>query len=426
VPRQSVFDDASTRSSKNKRHFRHSAVLACSLVACAGPNRESAASAAPAIATTSSAAPAPPIAQPASDAAPREVTPFQLVAVAEDLELVPLGDKTFVTAGCPRGGPFASARLAAGGIELSSELTEGWGYCSMCACNFQGWSPDHIFREAPREGPGDGCTTQDFHVKRGKRWAPIRGPGGGFLAVSLWTRGRKLVLGQDCGRRLGVTVLDAKDRAVRAADTPKIGPEVSPEVGTVAAFASFVSGELMVLSTPDDTGPARLSVWRDGTSKPVVHALPDAGTEWRSGGMIARIPTDVLAGASRDAGPYLARFDGSTWTKLPVSGPSDIQQLRPARDGGVWFVGPGPRLWGIDRSGAFRSLLLPLGFTLLDVVETAQDDVWVISDRELYRNRPVVQAMAIASDCPAIFDDAEGNLDLSLERCKPRLEPLKR
>jgi hypothetical protein len=346
------------------------------------------------------------------------------VAVAnEELELVPLGEETFVNVGCSHGGPFASARISATGIELSNRLTEGWSYCMMCACNFQGWSPDHIFREAPREGPGDGCTTQEFQVKRGKRWAPIRGPGGGFLAVSAWSKGRKLVLGQDCGRVTNVVVLDANDRVIRPADTPKIGPQVSAAVGTVEGFAAFPTGEIMVLSRPDDTGPARLSVWRDGTSKPVVHPLPDAGTEWQFASMVARSPTDVFIGASTAKGPYLARLDGSTWTSVPVSDPKDFLHLRPAEDGGIWLVGHGPRLWRMDRAGAFRSLLLPEGFALLDVLETSPDDVWVISERELYRNRTVAQPVAFASDCPAVFDDTLGDEDTRLELCKPRLDP---
>jgi hypothetical protein len=404
------------------------AALAVSLaiMACAGPGRDGASvpRSAPPIVTEPKATPVASGKASAPGAGTAEATPFRLVAVAqEELELVPLGEETFVNVGCPRGGPFASARLGPAGIELSNRLTEGWSYCLMCACNYQGWSPDHVFREAPRGGPGDGCTTQNFQVKRGKRWQPIHGPGGGFLAVSAWSKNRKLVFGQDCGRTTGVVVLDAKDRVIRAADTPKIGPEVSPEVGTVAGFASFPTGELLLLSQPDDTGPARLSMWRDGASKPVVHPLPGAGSEWQSASMVARSPRDVFIGASTAKGPYLARLDGSTWTNVPVSDPKELQRLRPAQDGGVWFVGAGPRLWRMDRSGAFRSLLLPPTFTLVDMIEVSPDDVWVISDRELYRNRPVAQPVAIVSDCPGIFDDAPDRASTLLEHCKPRFEP---
>jgi hypothetical protein len=291
----------------------------------------------------------------------------------------------------------------------------------MCACNIQGWAPDHVFRTGPREGPGDGCTTQEFRVKRGKRWRPVRGPGGGFLAVAPWSRGRKLVLGQDCGLQSALAVLDAADHVVRAADAPSIESLTGP----VQAFAAFESGEVLVLSRPRESGgPARLSIWRSGQREPHSHPLP--GPDWEAAGMVARSPADVFVGASTAEGPYLAHFDGSTWKRLPLAGPTDIDALRPAKDGGIWLVGSGTRLWHVGAAGGLRSLLLPANFTLLDVLEREPGDLWVVSDRELYRSGPVAAELTIATDCPAAVEKDAANRLVALERCKPRLEPLAR
>jgi hypothetical protein len=406
------------------RGFRRVAIALLVLSACGRPGPASSpalpASSAPALASAappSSSADADDAGAPVAAAA----SPFHLVATGSDLQLFTLGSDTFVTEGCSQGGPFASARLTPAGIELTNALTEGWSYCVLCYCNFQGSYPEHVFREAPWSEP-DGCTTQELQVKRGSKWVAVGGPGGGEILVGEWSKGRRVAAAQSCGGDLGLAVLDAKDRIIRPKDAPALTRVLMPHgvpAGELKGFASFPSGEVLLLLGPIGDTPARLGVWRDGKPVPSVYAVPAAAGELGTASFVALGPADTLLGVQTEEGPMLLGFDGATWSELPVSGPKRIDVMRAARDGGVWVAGTDPTLWHRSPGGAWSAMRLPDGVTVMDVAEPRASDVFVVSPRALYRNRDAA-AVRFETDCPDAVANAS---DYDLARCKPRLVP---
>ncbi|HTJ83395.1 MAG TPA: hypothetical protein VL400_16865 [Polyangiaceae bacterium] len=186
-------------------------------------------------------------------------------------------------------------------------------------------------------------------------WAPAHRPKG----VVSWG-GTNLLLGDD-------GVLEADGKA--SADVPK--PTKSgalcgdkPRVNAQDLWASPKLDVFTVGYGCETGGPLVVERWEPGHADGVIDVLPSAqrggaGTVHASIRATSRTNAVVVA-SSRDGKdpPYLARFDGKTWTPYAVPERTRIDDFSLSEDGTLWTTGGGAvRRQTAD--GAWSTLALP-------------------------------------------------------------------
>ncbi len=119
----------------------------------------------------------------------------------------------------------------------------------------------------------------------------------------------------------------------------------------------------------------------------------------------------------RDA-PYIATFDGSSWTKQTAPACSDgAAALVPFPNDEAWLLCAPQDLWfgggfmGLDRSGTvwhrergtWSQVALPNGARGIQLVATAPDEVWVATDRGIFYSKKPPEVVALPSQAEMVL-----------------------
>lgn len=148
-------------------------------------------------------------------------------------------------------------------------------------------------------------------------------------------------------------------------------------------MAGLPSGEFYVAGyacEPVGHGGAIVERWEPKQVRGTVEPLPEpesGHTHPDLRGVLARSPAEVLVYGAEGlpARPYLARFDGKTWSLDKAPFGAGIDTLAAAADGTLWAAAGGA-VWKKTSAGAWESVPLPGGVTVQAVWPRTGADVW--------------------------------------------------
>ncbi len=284
--------------------------------------------------------------------------PLQIVATRDGpLVLTTLGDGTVLV------GSGISAALVRGDGELERDaawtnglFVNGMGYGAGMAIDdvdFGGRFPEDAWiSESSSFGRG-GTDVNVAHWESGA-WKKVPNQEGKLLwyyaAFGPWKDGRTIALrlysipdqGPDEGAWEPLQALLAKTKPRFEVPGQKVdGLPAFADGASPITFASLSSGDALAIVTVGKDATAKTQVQRwtaGGDAKGVLESLPDLSVELGSPVVSFVSASSAWIGGSVDDKPYLAHFDGKTWTKKDTTMKGAVTSIAEAPDGTVWAV----------------------------------------------------------------------------------------
>lgn len=232
-----------------------------------------------------------------------------------------------------------------------------------------------------------------FH-RRGAKWVdgrPREPLGPLYSAVSAWSGGRVIALRNDLTH--GKFVVDMLDGAKTALPEPGQLPSGQSRL-LVHGGVALESGEVLAFGWAWGASEDRLAVerWAPGAKHGTFDELPiPEGTErawpW---GLHVRAPNEAYLAATLvkkggETAPYLARFDGASWSPVRVPVDRDLYAVAGAPDGTLCVLGRGKlddaqeaEAWCRPEGGAWRRLVFAESRIIpRQIWPRSAADVWV-------------------------------------------------
>ena len=173
----------------------------------------------------------------------------------------------------------------------------------------------------------------------------------------------------------------------------------APDLGRqdFIAFDALASGEIMALVGGQEP---RVVHYDPATDTATERELPSGDVA--SGDVVIEAPDRAWVYGGTESSPFLARFDGKTWSAEPVPESKEGISSFSQADGDQWIVcgsspsdplfGDGGSLWHRAKDGPWQSVTLPDNGAAIEVLALAKDDVWVAGDR-LFHTRKAEQTV---------------------------------
>lgn len=233
-------------------------------------------------------------------------------------------------------------------------------------------------------------------------------PGDGRLGALLWSY-------LDGFSQTWIEILEGSKKGPLA--TPATVSDGQARIG-IHTMLSLRTGHLFTYG-PDNSTPTTegaIERWDPGQPRSVIERPPlPEGTHLEAVSLNGSAPTDVyLCGkleVTREVAPaqlYMARFDGSAWSRLHAPVPIPLEwppRCKSTADGGLWLLaleGDRPALYHRTRDGSWSVAQLPAPQDggswdeAVSFIAAAPDDLWLLLRREteparltLFRTKPV-------------------------------------
>lgn len=366
---------------------------------------------APQPSTAPSATPALPTPEPPS--------PFHVAVRGSDPALYVLGKSTFIG----RYGSATFLEVRGDAIARRDDLAAGVPSCHddpLSRMRFPGEifgaAPDTMWLTMHNATARTGYST--FLRWSGQKWVSMKRPevwGSALLGAYPWRRSVVLAVTHTFAgswfERLG-----GSDPEPKMAPSPENDSQCRSAIQVSSVMS--LGGHLVAAGAScrgAGNGPGLLvQRWSpDAVAGTLDEVLPRSGNDSIAGASLAGASaTDLYVGASisdkAGSRPFLAHFDGKTWTPVKTPLSRGIGSMARGEDGVYWVLDETPRLWTFRPDGAWDQVTLPRDATgkLLDVSRvqvTPDGTVWLTAHDALARTGPARDAFDWNdADCPPV------------------------